>query len=568
MPCSRSAARTISCACWRASRRCRRSSAPRTARTCWPPTAAPPTSCAPRRRRTDAAATIAGAPDAALLEQAEEKAVAAALADVERRGRRRRSQREDFAGAMAAFAGLRAPVDAFFDKVTVNVAEKPRLATEPAAACSTRSAPPWTRWRISRRSRARERAMAKWVYSFGGGKAEGRADMSNLLGGKGANLAEMASLGLPVPPGFTITTEVCTYYYDNGQQLSGRAEGRGRGGAGRRSRRSIGTKFGDAAQPAAGLGPLRRARLDAGHDGHGPQPRPQRRDRARASAKRRATSASPTTATAASSRCTATSCSASSTTSSRRSLEHQEGGHGVQLDTELTADDWQRAGRRATRRWSRSAPASRSRRTRASSSGAPSAPCSARWKNQRAITYRRLQRHPRRAGAPRSTCRRWCSATWATTAPPASPSPATRRPARTCFYGEYLVNAQGEDVVAGIRTPQPIDRARQASAEADAAGDGRGACPRSTSSSATIRAQAREALPRHAGHRVHHRSSGKLYMLQTRNGKRTAAAALQDRRRHGERGADRREGGGDARRARPRSTSCCTRRSIPRPSAR
>src|SRR5271165_3675234 len=55
----------------------------------------------------------------------------------------------------------------------------------------------------------------KWVYSFGGGNNEGRADMRNLLGGKGANLAEMSSLGLPVPPGFTITTEVCTAFYAN-----------------------------------------------------------------------------------------------------------------------------------------------------------------------------------------------------------------------------------------------------------------------------------------------------------------------------------------------------------------
>src|SRR5947209_17256959 len=53
----------------------------------------------------------------------------------------------------------------------------------------------------------------KWVYRFGNGKAEGRADMRNLLGGKGAGLAEMANLGLPVPPGFTITTEGCTYFY-------------------------------------------------------------------------------------------------------------------------------------------------------------------------------------------------------------------------------------------------------------------------------------------------------------------------------------------------------------------
>ena len=60
--------------------------------------------------------------------------------------------------------------------------------------------------------------MTKWVYSFGKDKNEGDASMRNLLGGKGCNLAEMASLGLPVPPGFTITTEVCTYYYDHDNQ--------------------------------------------------------------------------------------------------------------------------------------------------------------------------------------------------------------------------------------------------------------------------------------------------------------------------------------------------------------
>src|SRR5215813_730241 len=57
--------------------------------------------------------------------------------------------------------------------------------------------------------------MAKWVYGFGGGKAEGKAKMRDLLGGKGANLAEMANLGLPVPPGFTIPTTVCTYFYEH-----------------------------------------------------------------------------------------------------------------------------------------------------------------------------------------------------------------------------------------------------------------------------------------------------------------------------------------------------------------
>ena len=59
--------------------------------------------------------------------------------------------------------------------------------------------------------------MGKWVYSFGDGKAEGRGEMRNQLGGKGANLAEMANLGLPVPPGFTITTELCAQFYANGK---------------------------------------------------------------------------------------------------------------------------------------------------------------------------------------------------------------------------------------------------------------------------------------------------------------------------------------------------------------
>src|SRR5271154_4404656 len=64
-------------------------------------------------------------------------------------------------------------------------------------------------------------SMKKGVYAFGGGKADGSAEMKNLLGGKGANLAEMSNLGLPVPPGFTITTDVCTHYYANGESYPG-----------------------------------------------------------------------------------------------------------------------------------------------------------------------------------------------------------------------------------------------------------------------------------------------------------------------------------------------------------
>src|SRR6516225_3338989 len=67
------------------------------------------------------------------------------------------------------------------------------------------------------RVRAKRRDRTNWVYNFGNGSAEGRADMRDLLGGKGAGLAEMANLGLPVPPGFTITTTVCGHYYENGK---------------------------------------------------------------------------------------------------------------------------------------------------------------------------------------------------------------------------------------------------------------------------------------------------------------------------------------------------------------
>ena len=66
---------------------------------------------------------------------------------------------------------------------------------------------------------AKKSAAQKHVYSFSGGRAEGKAEMKNLLGGKGANLAEMCALGLPVPPGFTITTDVCTAYYAHGKKL-------------------------------------------------------------------------------------------------------------------------------------------------------------------------------------------------------------------------------------------------------------------------------------------------------------------------------------------------------------
>ena len=112
----------------------------------------------------------------------------------------------------------------------------------------------------------------KYVYLF----SEGNANMRELLGGKGANLAEMTNIGLPVPQGFTITTEACTQYYEDGQQDQRRDPGadhgvyRQDGGDHRQEVRRSG-------QPPAGLRPFRRPGLHARHDGHHPEPGPERR---------------------------------------------------------------------------------------------------------------------------------------------------------------------------------------------------------------------------------------------------------------------------------------------------
>src|SRR5262245_25833334 len=92
------------------------------------------------------------------------------------------------------------------------------------------------------------KAMTKWVFAFGGGKAEGAAKMKDLLGGKGANLAEMANLGLPVPPGFTITTEVCTYYYKNDRAYPGDLKKQVEAALDQVGK-TVGRKFGDPKNP-------------------------------------------------------------------------------------------------------------------------------------------------------------------------------------------------------------------------------------------------------------------------------------------------------------------------------
>jgi hypothetical protein len=116
---------------------------------------------------------------------------------------------------------------------------------------------------------------SKYVYLFGNKKADGDGSMKPLLGGKGANLAEMSRIGLPVPPGFTITTEVCTYYYANKRTYPKVLDPQVKAGVAFMEK-IMGTKFGDRNRhAAAGLGPVRRPRFDAGHDGHDFEPRPE-----------------------------------------------------------------------------------------------------------------------------------------------------------------------------------------------------------------------------------------------------------------------------------------------------
>ena len=230
----------------------------------------------------------------------------------------------------------------------------------------------------------------KYVYDFG----EGNKEMKALLGGKGANLAEMTRIGLPVPPGFTITTEVCNYYSAE-QRLPRRARGAGRHGAPaprgghrqdasatRPTRCSLSVRSGARASMPGMMDTI----LNLGLNDATAQGMVELTGNPRFAYD----SLPPLRA-----RCTATSCSAASPstrtrpTPSRRSSSDQEG-QGRRLSTPSSRPTTSRSSWPRSRRPSASAPATTSPTTRASSSGAPSAPSSASWDNDRAIAYRRL----------------------------------------------------------------------------------------------------------------------------------------------------------------------------------
>ena len=123
-------------------------------------------------------------------------------------------------------------------------------------------------------------AKTKYVYFFGGNKAEGNMSLKNLLGGKGAGLADMVNRGIPVPPGFTITTDVCTLFYKSGMKLPAGLKEQVLENL-KKTEKDMGAKFGDAAESASFFCPFRRTGQYARYDGHSPQSRSQREDRGR-----------------------------------------------------------------------------------------------------------------------------------------------------------------------------------------------------------------------------------------------------------------------------------------------
>ncbi len=362
--------------------------------------------------------------------------------------------------------------------------------------------------------------MTKWVYKFGGGSAEGTADMKNLLGGKGANLAEMSRLGMPVPPGFTITTEVCTEFYKNNRtypsELADQVSD-----AVRWIENLVGKSFGDPADPLlfsvrsgarASMPGMMDTVLNLGLND-----------------------------STVEGLATKTGDDRFAYDSYRRFiqmygdvvlgvehyrfedvLEGMKSERGVTLDTALSAEDLKQIVARYKDVVEGAIGAPFPQDPQEQIWGAVGAVFGS-WMNQRAITYRRLHDIPAEWG----TAVNVQSMVFGNLGEDCATGVAfTRNPStgENAFYGEYLVNAQGEDVVAGIRTPQQITLAGKEAQKSDLPAMEE-VMPKVFKELDEIRLRLEQ----------HYRDmqdleftiqQGKLYILQTRNGKRTTQAAL------------------------------------------
>ncbi len=356
----------------------------------------------------------------------------------------------------------------------------------------------------------------KFVYFYGNGQAEGRADMKNLLGGKGANLAEMTSIGLPVPPGFTITTEVCTEYYKNNSTYPASLAAEVAANL-KEVEKLMGRTFGDPHNPLlvsvrsgarASMPGMMDTILNLGLNDTTVQGIISQSgdERFAYDAYRRFVQMYSDVVMGM----------------DKHVLEHllEEKKHekGVHLDTELSASDWKELVAAFKAAIKEVLGVAFPEEPEAQLWGAISAVFGS-WMNQRAITYRRLNNIPAEWG----TAVNVQSMVYGNMGDDCATGVAfTRDPStgENYFYGEYLVNAQGEDVVAGIRTPQPINRAK-----ATTLPPMEEVLPECYQQLASIR----DILEKHYKDMQDIEftiEKGKLFMLQTRNGKRTAPAAI------------------------------------------
>jgi len=361
--------------------------------------------------------------------------------------------------------------------------------------------------------------MTKWVYTFGDGRAEGRAELRDLLGGKGANLAEMASLGLPVPPGFTITTEVCAHFYAHAKSYPGELEQQVKAALDHVGELT-GRRFGDPAAPLlvsvrsgarASMPGMMDTVLNLGLNDQTVEALAKQADPRFAydSYRRFITMYSDVVL----------------------GVEHQhfeeilEGykdRQGYSLDTDLGADDWMALVEQYKERVLSERGEPFPQDPHVQLWGAIAAVFGS-WMTTRAMTYRRLHQIPESWG----TAVNVQAMVFGNMGEASATGVAfTRNPStgEKQLYGEFLVNAQGEDVVAGIRTPQAITEAARAAAGVEA-----------PSMETAMPAAFAELTRIYNILERHYRDmqdleftveNGKLWMLQTRSGKRTARAAL------------------------------------------
>ncbi len=362
--------------------------------------------------------------------------------------------------------------------------------------------------------------MTRFVYRFGGGVSDGGQGDKNLLGGKGANLAEMASIGLPVPPGFTISTEMCARYYDEGESFPDSLRKEVAGGIAH-IETITGRRFGDPADPLLvsvrsgarvsmpgmmdtvlnlGLNDATVAGLAAGSG----DPR-----FAWDSYRRFIQMYSDVVL-------------GLDHGAFEEALEIAKEDKGVHLDTDLEASDWQRLVARykelVEEQWGRAFPQD----VHEQLWGAVGAVFGS-WQSERAKVYRRLHSIPGDWGTAVNVQAMVFGNMGDTSATGVA---FTRDPStgERAYYGEYLINAQGEDVVAGIRTPQYLTKAARERAGAKA--------PSMEETLPEVYGQLASVFDRLEAHYRDMQDieftveRGQLWMLQTRSGKRTAKAAL------------------------------------------